>query len=85
MGYLGRVLRRLKVRFVNWLLADVPIETMRVINLKVGEHTVKIYKDHIDVDGGIQIYKDYMDGQGIAVLKNLGGLQLPVGTDKYVK
>ncbi|GEM_PF-5413980 len=83
MGYFSRVLHRLKVRFVNWLLKDVPVETLRVIDLKVGEHTVKIYTDHIDVNGGMQIYGTYIDGNG-AVIKNIGGLQLPVGSDKYV-
>lgn len=84
MGYLSRLVRRLKVRFVNWLLSDVPIHELRVIDLKVGEHTVKIYTDHIDVNGGVQIYATYLDGKGNTVIKNIGGLQLPVGQDKYV-
>ena len=42
MGYLGRVLRRLKVRFVNWLLADVPLERLRVLDLHVGQTSMKV-------------------------------------------
>ena len=84
MGYVARVLHRLKSHFVNWLLSDVPIRELRVIDLRVGEHTVKIYTDHIDVNGGMQIYATYLDGNGNSVIKNIGGLQLPVGQDKYV-
>ena len=84
MGYFSRVVRRLKARFVNWLLSDVVIEQMRVLDLHVGMHSVKIYPDHIDVNGGAQIYKTYIDGQGNFVIKNISGLQLPVGSNKYV-
>ncbi len=69
---------------VNWLLSDVTVEELRVINLRIGQHSVRIYPDHIDVNGGILIYANYIDGRGTAVIKNINGLQVPVGTNKYV-
>jgi len=36
------ILRRLKYRLANWLLGDVPIERLRVIDLHVGPQSMKI-------------------------------------------
>ena len=59
---------------------EVVLNNIRIINLKVGEHTVRITKNAIEVDGKIIIETS----AGKVYIKNLDGLQVPVGKDKYV-
>ena len=47
MGYVSRLVRRLKARFVNWLLADVPVEYLRVLDLHVGKTSMKVTPNSI--------------------------------------
>lgn len=47
MGYVKRVIRRLKSRFVNWLLSDVSVEYLRVLDLHVGKTSMKVTPDSI--------------------------------------
>ena len=77
------ILDRLKKKFVEWLFSskeEIILKNVRILNLKVGKHTIKIKSNQIEIDGKVII-----DGStGKIYIKNIDGLQLPVGSDKYV-
>jgi hypothetical protein len=71
----SKFMKKLKIKFVQWLLRDVEIE-----KIKIGDHTITISTNTIDLpNAGI-----ITSSAGTYTIKKLIGLQIPVGTDKYV-
>jgi len=45
---MGRALRVLKARFINWLFKDVELDEFRVRKIKAGERTIVITPDYVN-------------------------------------
>jgi len=47
--WMGRTLRLLKMTLVNWLFRDIELEELRVKNIRMGNGTIVIAPDYIDL------------------------------------
>ena len=78
-----RLINKIKKKILLWILdidEEIVLRNVRILNLKVGRHTIRITKSTVEVDGKIII----QSSSGAVYIRNLDGLQLPVGTGKYV-
>ncbi len=82
MGYLSRVVRRLKARFVNWLLSDVTVERMRVLDFHVGSESMKITNNSIIFHANTSDPSSTVSGQ-VWFRSDLGRLRINTGSGTF--